>query len=377
MVLVETVRIGVAGLGAIAQVAYLPLLDRRRDLFRLAAVCDLDREHAEWFGHRFGVPAYDDPERMLDAGGCDALLVLTSGSHGALVRAALERGRWVLSEAPLGYSRAELSDLPDAARLMVGYMKQYDPAAQRLLECLHEAGGPEVIRHLCVTVLRPPGRTQLLFAKPRGSHPSPARLSRYADADERSISAALGEEAPKPVRRLYAEVLLEGVCLELSLIRMFTGAPASVDHVAVWPAETYPPSVEASGALPGAGRYGLHWHFLTGYPAYHQTVALHHEHGSFELSFRCPYLLNTPSRLLIRSRIGTTERTLVFEDVAEAFERQLVAFHRFVTQDERPVSGLAEALTDIAVAQRMIRRYAEAAGEPVGGECATLPAGGG
>src|SRR5690606_2430380 len=187
MVLVETVRIGVAGLGAIAQVAYLPLLDRRRDLFRLAAVCDLDREHAEWFGHRFGVPAYDDPERMLDAGGCDALLVLTSGSHGALVRAALERGLWVLSEAPLGYS------------------------------------GPEVIRHLCVTVLRPPGRTQLLFAKPRGSHPSPARLSRYADADERSISAALGEEAPKPVRRLYAEVLLEGVCLELSLIRMFTG----------------------------------------------------------------------------------------------------------------------------------------------------------
>lgn len=78
----ETVKVGIAGLGVAAQVVYLPLLARRRDLFRVAAVCDLDRGHAETIGREAGVPAYDDPLAMLDRGGFDALIVLTPAPTG-------------------------------------------------------------------------------------------------------------------------------------------------------------------------------------------------------------------------------------------------------------------------------------------------------
>ncbi|MBE3011257.1 Gfo/Idh/MocA family oxidoreductase [Microbispora sp. NEAU-D428] len=363
-------KVGIAGLGVVAQVVYLPLLARRRDLFRVAAVCDLDRGHAETVGREAGVPAYDDPLTMLDRGGFDALIVLTPGSHGPLVRAALERGLWVLCEKPLAYSRAELSGF-SGERLMAGYMKQYDPASQRLVEALHEAGGPEVVRHLDATVLHPSEESQLLFARARPGRPAPERVAPYAEADERALTAALGTSSER-LRRLYAEVLLSSMSHELSLIRLFTGSPDTVDHVAVWPTEVFPPSLEVSGTLGGecSGRYGIRWHYLPSYPAYHQVMTLHHEHGSLELRFPSPYLLNAPTRLTVTCRIGTTERTVVNEDVAEAFERQLRAFHRFVTQEEPPLTGLDGALEDIVTAQRIVHRYARWAGIPIGGECA-------
>ncbi|MEV5743951.1 Gfo/Idh/MocA family oxidoreductase [Microbispora rosea] len=366
----ETVKVGIAGLGVAAQVVYLPLLARRRDLFRVAAVCDLDRGHAETVGREAGVPAYDDPLTMLDRGGFDALIVLTPGSHGPLLRAALERGLWVLCEKPVAYSRAELSGF-SGERLMAGYMKQYDPASQRLLEALHEAGGPRVVRHLDTTVLHPSEESQLLFARARPGRPAPERVAPYAEADERALGAALGTSSER-LRRLYAEVLLSSVCHELSLMRLFTGSPDTVDHVAVWPVETFPPSLEVSGTLGGecSGRYGIRWHYLTSYPAYHEVMTLHHEHGSLELRFPSPYLLNAPTRLTVTCRVGTTERTVVSEDVAEAFERQLRAFHRFVTQEEPPLTGLDGALEDIVTAQRIVHRYARWAGIPIGGECA-------
>jgi predicted dehydrogenase len=361
--------VGVAGLGIAAQVVYLPLLARRRDIFRISAVCDLDGKHAETFGRELGVPAYDNPALMLDAGGFDALIVLTPGSHGPLVRAALDQGLWVLSEKPVAYSRAEMRGVPADARLMVGYMKQYDPATQRLLETLREAGGGEAVRHMDVTVLHPSNDSQLLFARVRPSRPAPERLAPHVEADDQAMTAALGTSS-NLLRRLYSQVVLGSICHDLALMRLLTGSPDTVDHVAVWPPGACPPSVEASGTLASGGRWGLRWHYLPSYPAYQEIVTLHHNHGSLELRFPSPYLMNAPTPLTVTCRVGTTERTIVYRDVAEAFERQLVAFHRFVTQDEPPLSGLGGALEDIVTAQRVIARYAQWAGIPVGGECA-------
>ncbi|GII32197.1 Gfo/Idh/MocA family protein [Planotetraspora mira] len=367
---VDVVKVAVVGLGVAGQVVYLPLLARRRDIFRVSAVCDLDREHAENVGRDIGATAFDDPIVMMDRGGFDALIVLTNGSHGPLVKAALDRGYWVLSEKPLAYSLAELKGVPGDARLMVAYMKQYDPASQRMLDALHEAGGAAAIRHLDVTVLHPSDESQLLFARARVTKPSPDRLAPYAEADERALTAAVGASSER-LRRLYARVVLGSICHDLSLMRMFTGPPDTVDHVSVWPVDAFPPSVEVSGTLrgSGSGRYGIRWHHLPSYPAYHETVLVHHEHGSLELEFPSPYLLNAPTTLTCLSRVGTTERRTVYRDVAEAFERQLVAFHRFVTQEERPLTGLEGAMEDIVTAQRIIRRYAEWAGIPISGEC--------
>ena len=50
-------RVGVAGLGIVAQAVHLPLLARRWDLFEISALCDLSASRCARLGERYGVPA--------------------------------------------------------------------------------------------------------------------------------------------------------------------------------------------------------------------------------------------------------------------------------------------------------------------------------
>lgn len=374
----KRIRIAVAGLGVIARTVHLPLLRRRADLFDIVALSDLSPSRLAELGTRYGVePArrYPNATTMLAAGGCDAVLLATSGSHGDLAAAALGRGLPALCEKPLAYTLAEADRLTDAgtAPLMVGYMKQYDPAVAEAARLLDEIGGPAAVHAVEVTVLHAAGDQQLAFANlpPAPRDVPAAELARLRDADERLLDAAVGGDAA--ARTLY-QILINSVSHDLSLLRLFTGAPATVDHVATWPlAPVGPaePSVEISGRLPHGGRYGIRWLNLPDCPAYRETVTLHHARGALELVFPSPYLLNAPTTLTAVDRHGDGERRTVFRSVTEAFEQELVAFHAMVTEGARPLTGIAEGAADLRTSQQVVRRYGELTGAAIGGEAAS------
>jgi len=358
-------KIALVGCGAVTQAVYVPLLSRRHDLFEVTAVCDLSRTLADVVGDRLGAPGrYTALGQMLEAGGFDAVLVLASGSHGETVRQALAAGYAVLCEKPLALTRAEVAALPEG-RLMVGYMKQYDPAVRRAEELLAELGGPAGIRSVEVTVLHPSGESQLAFANlTQARDVDPELLAALREAERRLVSRALGETAPEAVRALYG-VALGSICHDLSLLRRFTGSPAEISQVETWGGT--PGSVEISGPLPAAGRFAIRWHYLEDYPAYRETVAIHHDRGSLELVFPAPYLLNAPTVLTVVS--GGENRT-EWREVTEAFEVQLAAFHAFVNDGKPPLTDPAGALEDIVTAQRVAARYAVQHDLPIGGEAA-------
>ncbi|WP_049564837.1 Gfo/Idh/MocA family protein [Nonomuraea sp. SBT364] len=358
-------KIALVGCGAVTQAVYVPLLSRRRDLFEVTAVCDLSRTLADAVGDRLGAPGrYTALGQMLDAGGFDAVLVLASGSHGETVRQALAAGYAVLCEKPLALTRAEVDALPEG-RLMVGYMKQYDPAVRRAEELLAELGGPGRIRSVEVTVLHPSGESQLAFANlTQARDVSPELIASLRAAEDGLVSKALGESAPAAVRGLYA-VALGSICHDLSLLRRFTGSPAEIGHVETW--GEAPGSIEISGPLPAAGRFAIRWHYLEDYPSYRETVVIHHDSGSLELVFPSPYLMNAPTTLTV---VSGGECRAEWRDVTEAFEVQLAAFHAFVNDGKPPLTDAAGALEDIVTAQRIAARYAVQHDLQIGGEAA-------
>ena len=167
------IRIGVAGLGAVAQSVHLPLLQRRWDLFDLVAVADLSPSSVNAVGEQFGVDAahrYASLTDMLDAEQLDGVLLLTSGSHGEPALECVRRGVAVFCEKPLAYSLAEIDRLRAAEEtagrplLLLGYMKEYDPAVLALRELLPE---PSAIRYVNVEVLHPSPQAQLAYANLR------------------------------------------------------------------------------------------------------------------------------------------------------------------------------------------------------------------
>ena len=137
----DRVRVGVLGLGAVAQAVHLPLLDRLVERFRIAAIADLSGSLVDLIGDRYRVPAanrYMDLEGLLSSTDLDALMILTSGSHGDAILAGLDRGVAVFAEKPLAWTLAEADTIAarlaadDRSRLQVGYMKLYDPQSSRL-----------------------------------------------------------------------------------------------------------------------------------------------------------------------------------------------------------------------------------------------------
>lgn len=388
----KRISVAVAGLGVIARTVHLPLLERRADLFEVVAMCDLSPSHVEELGARYGVAAqrrHTDTATMLARGGFDALLLLTSGSHGQLAAAALAAGVPVFCEKPLAFTRAEAARLADldaragSSRLMVGYMKQYDPAVAEVARLLEGIGGAAAVHAVDVSVLHPSGDSQLAFAH---LPPAPADLpasevARLRDADARLLSDAVGDDLQ--AKALY-QVMINSVSHDLSLLRLFTGAPATVDDVATWqaPAESATatatpaapaaePSVEISGRLPAGGRYHIGWHYLPDYPTYRETVTLHHARGSYELVFPSPYLLNAPTTLAVVEGRDGSERRSVFRAVASSFEQELVAFHAMVTGGSAPLTGVVGGTEDMVTSQHVVRRFGERTGAAISGEAAS------
>lgn len=370
----QPISVGVAGLGAVAQTVHLPLLARRPDLFQLSAVAELSRSTRDRVGARYGVP----PDRrvvgvadLIELPGLDALVLLTSGSHGSDALAAVAAGLPVFCEKPLAYSRAEaaavINAVGDRPMVQVAYMKQYDPAATALAEIVAAATG---IRAVDVQVLHPSDASQLAFAKlpPRATDVDPAVLGPLTAATDAAVQAAIGRTGDVHAR-LYTNILLGSVVHDVSLLRGMFGSPTSIDMVRRYAGE--PGSVEVLGTLPGDLPFSLSWHYIPDYPAYRESVTVHHSRGSAGVVFPCPYLLNAPSELHVVDNVGGAESRAIIRSVAEEFEIELEAFAAMVTDNVRPRSGPTEGLADIDTGQQIYAKYAATAGIEVSGEAAS------
>jgi len=366
-------RVGVAGLGIVAQAVHLPLLARRWDLFEITALCDLSASRCAAIGSRYDVASsrhYSSIDAMCERAPIDAVLVLTSGSHGSAVVTCLEAGHAVLCEKPFAYSVGEADAVialaGDMPRVQVAYMKQYDAAFGRLRELLPDAS---TIRSIEVDVLHPSTEAQLRFANllPATSDVDPLALEAVVDADRWSLDAALGEASPE-VRELFAEVVLGSLVHDISLVRDLVGSPAEIELVRTWPAGAAMGTVEVVGTVASGAGLSLRWHYLPDYPAYRETLTVHHDRGSLQVSFPSPYLLNAPSELLVVEGADGSERRSVLRPAGEEFENELVAFHAMATAGVTPLSGPVEGREDIVTAQRIIRFYCEHNGFPLGGE---------
>jgi myo-inositol 2-dehydrogenase/D-chiro-inositol 1-dehydrogenase len=376
-------RIGVAGLGAVAQAVHLPLLGRLPEAFEIAAICDLSPTLLAAIGERYHVPAayrVGDVRAMLDGVELDGLIVLTSGSHGDVAAAALGAGLPVLCEKPLAATLAEADRLAalegadrDGERLMVGYMKLFDPAVEEAARIAHDPGREMGdLRAVEVTVLHPSSESQLAH-----SHllPPPDDVDAAVIARLRERSAELERDALGPAATtlgsLYSGILLGSIVHDLAVVRAVAGDPVAIDRVDTWPDGVWPPSVGVEGRLADGARLSIGWHFLPEYPAYREDVRFHYEHGSIELTFPAPYRLYEPTSLVVSTGRDETRRRLVLDSIEEAFERQLLAFAAMITDGIRARSGIAAGRADIVTCQRMVARFATQQGLEIGGEAAT------
>ena len=121
----KSLRIGLVGVGAAAQVNHIPAIQRLEDV-EIVALCDRDPEKAARVAQKFAVPQVMNRfDNMLDDEEIDAVDLCTPNYlHATMAIAALEAGKHVLCERPLARSAEEAGAMVKAAK-----------KADRLLMC--------------------------------------------------------------------------------------------------------------------------------------------------------------------------------------------------------------------------------------------------
>jgi predicted dehydrogenase len=134
----KTLRIGLVGVGAAAQINHLPALKKMEGI-EIAALCDRDPEKAARVAQKFGVPTYYTRfEELLGDDSIDAVDLTTPNYlHAPMASAALEFGKHVLCERPLARNAGEAAAMARAAKksekhLMCAVQHRFRPDAQLL-----------------------------------------------------------------------------------------------------------------------------------------------------------------------------------------------------------------------------------------------------
>ena len=346
-------RAGVVGCGLVAQVMHLPYLRELREEFEVVTLCDLSLAVVDAAGRSF-----PDARRTTDPGdifdeGLDVVFVLTPGSHAPLAIAAAEAGVHVFVEKPMCFSVAEGREMLAAAesasvRLMVGYMKRYDPAYEELARTLDRAS----VRFARITTLESPLEPYVdHYPLARGGIDPGLAAELIAD-DEARVTAAIGTDDPV-LRRLYRAVLLDSMVHELNAVRGLLGEPDELRFADVWGAPHGVTLTMRFGEIEAV----CSWVDLPGIAAYEQEFAFYAPDSRASLVFPSPFLRSMPTRLVRDiGEVGTpsavrSEQVVAFD---EAFKRELREFHACVVEDREPRTPGTDAIRDIALSQSII-----------------------
>ena len=339
----------------IAQVMHLNYLSELSDRFQIAALCDVSEPVALACADRYGVPVVRTSWRDLVAERLDVVMVLTSGSHAPVAVAAARAGSHVFVEKPMCLSLAEGRQMLDAARsagvrLMVGTMKRYDPAYERLRELmpLHD------LRLVAVTTLESPGQPYIEAYPMVPAVPPPADvLAALRDDDERRLAAAL-PDGDEEARYCYRWMLLDNLVHELNMLRGVLGEPDRV-HQARLGRLVCDISLRF-----GPTQVHLSWVDLPGLAHYKQELAFYALDKRVTLTLPSPYLRGMPSLLTVEGgQPGTPHSTRTVEVVSyeEAFKRELIELHDVIVSGREPRTDAVDGLHDVALCAAIARSH--------------------
>ena len=353
----DRVRIGVVGCGLIAQVMHLHYLNELSDRFELAAVCDISPGLAAGCAERFGVHrAHVDWESLLEQDKLDAVLILTSGDHAPIALAAARAGLHVFVEKPMALSSQSAEEVVRAADdagvlLMVGMMKRYDPAYERLSVLLPSVQDLRLVR---VTTLESPLEPYVAhYPMLRGGGPPDTVIDGLRLAEERELDLALGD-ADDATRWCYRWILLDNLVHELNVLRGVLGEPTEIRSADL--------SRRCASVCLRFGEVDCHlsWVDLPGIARYQQEFAFYAPDQRLTLALPSPFLRSMPSKLILEGGGPGTSDSWRQEEIVsfeEAFKRELIEFADCVTTGRSPRTPGTDGLADLHLCEAIARAH--------------------
>lgn len=351
-------RVGLIGLGEVAQIMHLPALHRLGDRFEVTGVHDISPSVRTRVASRWNVTrVHETAEDLVTASDVDAVLVLSPDQHHhGHVAVALAAGKHVLVEKPAALTPAHVADLSAAAAaagrvVMVGYMRRFAPAFLAAREHLATLG---TVTHADLRDYMCEGpwffRQTSDVITPEGDIPKDASVA------SRALRAAMMGEVcgtgASPAVLLAYEYLTGVSSHSISAMRDLFGMPERVAAA----------HVSANGAhLVAALDYGAfsvtYQYLVDNLARFDGDLDIYTDNERLSLSFPTPYVRNLPMTLEVqRATASSNETTTLGPFFEDAFVAELEAFHAAVTQGAPVATSLSDSLEDFRIFEEIIMR---------------------
>lgn len=349
------VKVGIIGVGTVAQLMHLPILSGLRELYRITAVSDVSPSQLAYIAETYHAKAYASPFELVRDPEVDAVFVLSPDQyHAEYAKAALEAGKHVFVEKPVTLDPAELEELIALQKArpsqicMVGYMRRY---AQGFLKCkeLLAADDRKIeymrFRDIILEGEFFIGQTRQPFM-PQNDVPAELRAESAARR-RKQVGRALGEGCTEQQRMTYT--MLTGLgCHTLAAVRELVGLPKKIESV----------SVDGEHVV-AVFRYD---DFLAIYEIvndqdvvqFDASIEIYQHDRRMHIKHETPYLRYQPHTFeVVESTKGDTKTTVYGPDYRDSFENEVKYYHDCIASGTQPKTDFADALADLRLFQQM------------------------
>lgn len=355
------VRVGVIGLGEVAQIIHLPIIEQMREQYRLVAICDVAPSLLTFVGERYGIPPearYLAMEDLVARDDLDAVLVLNSDEyHAECAIAALRAGKHVLVEKPMCLTERE-AEAVIAARdasgrqAMVGYMRRFAPAFVQGVAAVRALDRAD-IAYVRVRDIIGANR---LFIEQSTNVLYPQDIPEALRADRAARAAAVATKLfgdPADDRARTWRLLCGLSSHDLSAMRELVGMPARVLSAARTPGTSFlhvvfqydDPSFIAvleTGSGLAIPRFDAHLAVYTG----HTTVRIDYDSG---------YIRHLPTTLTVTTTDGASlDERVIRPTYTDPYTCELLAFHEVVTAGVAPKTPPEDFLQDLSLFRMIV-----------------------
>lgn len=358
------VRIGVIGCGRIAQTMHLPIINELPQ-FDLVALADLSPDVLRELSSAYpGVTAHENYAELLARHDIDAVAV-TTPDHAAIAEEAARAGKHVFVEKPLCFTPAEGKRITAAVRetgvrLMVGYMRRYDPAVRRLLHRLPELGDVRFVRAIDMLGLRSvPTDVYTLVLSPDGS---PGRASNRGPLNPR-LAAGVGSDDPIAVDLFWIMLMLG--THDMAVLRPVLGEPIEVLGTTLLSRHHIITTLRYESGACALLELGV-WPQQTWTETLFEVIG---DSATLSLDFANPWVRYLPTALVERAATdeGTVE-THGPESFRFSFREEWLEFHDAIAAGRDSATSVEVGLADVELAGAIVRAIPQAQLDLVSGD---------
>ena len=350
----KRVKVGIIGLGEVAQIIHLPILASLPDRYEVVAICDVSEGLLQAVGDAHGIERrYTQAADLVAQPDIDAVFVLNSDEyHAEHTVLAARAGKHVLVEKPMCLTLREADEIIAArdatgVQVMVAYMRRYAPAFTQAVE---EVRALETINYARVRDII--GQNALIIEQSSHVHrfddiPEAARNDRTERA-QALVSEAIGDVPPELVRSY--RMLLGLGSHDLSAMRELIGVPRQVVAASQWNGGSFMNAIFAFDGFNGTFEMGVdrQRRFDAHLEVYGETKQL-------RVQYDTPYIRHLPTTLQIRETIGDAyNETIHRPTFKDPYTHELEYFHNVATNNVAPKTPPEDSIEDLRLFHEII-----------------------